>query len=130
MFGLFSNKKKEEKPSKDPLPWKALVHIEQLDALVAESKKHPVFIFKHSTRCGISNMVLSRFEAELNATDDYGMYFLDLLAYRNISDAIAEKFQVYHQSPQLIVLYKEELIHHSSHQSINTKALVELTKAN
>lgn len=126
MLRLFKNKNKEEKPSKDALPWKNLTEINQLDTLLEESELHPVFIFKHSTRCGISRMVLNRFESELEATDDYGMYYLDLLAYRDISNAVAEKFQVHHQSPQLIVLHHAEVVHHSSHQSIGTKVLEEL----
>lgn len=80
MFGLFRNRKKDKEPEKDPLPWKNLTTEAQLDVLVKESHERPVFIFKHSTRCGISSMVLSRFESELGSNDDYGMYYLDLLA--------------------------------------------------
>lgn len=71
-------------------------------------------------------MTLRRFESELEATDDYGMYYLDLLAYRPISDKIAERFQVWHQSPQLIVLRNGELAHHSSHNSISARVLQNL----
>lgn len=123
MFGLFKNRKSEEPQNKESLPWKALVTEDQLDEVVEESFKRPVFIFKHSTRCGISSMALSRFESDLKATDEYGMYFLDLLAYRSLSDAIAARFQVWHQSPQLIVLRNGETVHHSSHHSINARVL-------
>lgn len=126
MFGLFKNKKKDKEPEKDPLPWKNLTTEAQIDAIVKESNERPVFIFKHSTRCGISSMTLRRFESELEATDDYGMYYLDLLAYRPISDKIAERFQVWHQSPQLIVLRNGELVHHSSHNSIGARVLKDL----
>ena len=129
MFGFFNNKKKEEKPIQDPLPWKKLTQENQLDILIEESKSHPVFIFKHSTRCGISSMVLRRFESELDAKDDYGMYYLDLLSYRSLSDAIAERFQVFHQSPQLLVLHQAELVHHSSHQGIGTDILKQLSNS-
>ena len=123
MFGLFRNRKKDKEPEKDPLPWKNLTTEAQLDVLVKESHERPVFIFKHSTRCGISSMVLSRFESELDASNDYGMYYLDLLAYRPISDKVAERFQVWHQSPQLIVLRNGQLVHHSSHNSISASVL-------
>lgn len=123
MFGLFRNKNKDKEPKKEPLPWKNLTEEAQLDALVNESHQRPVFIFKHSTRCGISSMVLSRFESELEPTDDYGMYYLDLLAFRSLSDKVAERFQVWHQSPQLIVLKNGEVVHHSSHNSISASVL-------
>lgn|SRR5699024_1565126 len=126
MFGLFRNRKKDKEPEKDPLPWKNLTTEAQLDVLVKESHERPVFIFKHSTRCGISSMVLSRFESELGSNDDYGMYYLDLLAYRPISDKVAERFQVWHQSPQLIVMRNGEIVHHSSHNSISASVLQQL----
>lgn len=124
MFGIFKNKKNE--PEKEPLPWKKLAVKEQLDDIVKESHERPMFIFKHSTRCGISRMVLSRFESELEATDDYGMYYLDLLSYRSLSDEIAARFQIWHESPQLIVLKNGEVVHHSSHHSIKASTLENL----
>lgn len=126
MFGLFRNKKKDNVPEKDPLPWKNLTTEAQLDHLIKESYERPVFIFKHSTRCGISSMVLRRFESELKTTDDYGMYYLDLLAFRSLSDKVSERFQVWHQSPQLIVIRNGQLAHHSSHHSISARVLQNL----
>lgn len=126
MFGIFRNKRNDNESEKESLPWKSLTAEAQLDDLVKESYERLVFIFKHSTRCGISSMTLRRFESELEATDNYGMYYLDLLAYRSISDKIAERFQVWHQSPQLIVLQNGKLVHHSSHHSISAGVLQNL----
>src|SRR5690625_6970439 len=105
MFGFFRNKKKDKKPDKEPLPWKNLTTEEQLDVIVKESHQRPVFIFKHSTRCGISSMVLSRFESELEPTDDYGMYYLDLLAYRPISDKVADRKSTRLNSSHVAISY-------------------------
>lgn len=63
-------------------------------------------------------MTLRRFESEIKQPEKYGMYYLDLLAYRSLSDEVAARFQVWHQSPQLIVLRNGEVVHHSLHQSI------------
>ena len=43
---------------------------------------------------------------------------LDLLAHRNISNAIAEKLQVHHESPQAIILRNREVIYEESHMAI------------
>jgi bacillithiol system protein YtxJ len=43
---------------------------------------------------------------------------LDLLNYRNISNAIGDKFQVVHQSPQLIVVRNGVSIHDAAHNDI------------
>ena len=81
-----------------------LTDLAQLDEMVAESTEKPVVVFKHSTRCGVSRMVLKQFENEFDLHDEITPYFLDLLAHRTISNEIAKRFDVFHQSPQLIVI--------------------------
>lgn len=71
---------------------------------IAKAKGYNV-IFKHNTTCPISKGVRAKFEQEANSlTNVHSVYFLDLLAHRNISDAIADKFNVEHQSPQLLLI--------------------------
>lgn len=111
--------KKETKDSTDKL-WKQITSVKDLDEAVAESYHRKVFVFKHSTRCFISKTVLRNFENEMkDSGHDYAYYFLDLLAHRDISNHIAERFCVEHQSPQLIVLQDGKVVHHASHQSIS-----------
>lgn len=104
---------------------KHLNSIQQLEEIIAESQNKKIAIFKHSTSCGISRMVHKNFKLDLQNMDleNTEVYFLDLLSYRNVSNAIAEKTGVKHESPQLIVLDKAKVIHHSSHSSINATAL-------
>jgi bacillithiol system protein YtxJ len=97
--------------------WIPLEKVEQLDELVANSENRTQVVFKHSTRCSISSMVLNRLERE-NPPEGFDFYLLDLLAYRNISNSIAEKLQVHHESPQVIVLRKGEVIYEESHMAI------------
>lgn len=112
------------KDSTVELPWHQMVQIDQLDAVVEESKTKPVVIFKHSTRCGISRGVLRIFERNYKMKDDQvKLYFLDLLAYRDISNEIAARFKVHHESPQLIVVKNGEVVHHTSHHSIDAEDL-------
>lgn len=84
-----------------------------LDLLASE----PLFaVFKHSTRCSISSMAKSRFEREYNL--DFPVYYLDLIQYRPISNLIASKSGVEHQSPQLIVFQNGKPIYNASHSGI------------
>lgn len=101
------------------LNWTIIEDRSQLDDAIELSYHKPVVIFKHSTRCGISKMVLNQFQsnAEFDENEVY-LYFLDLLKFRNLSNEIAERFQVYHQSPQMIILKSGEVVHHSSHSEI------------
>lgn len=84
--------------------WKALETMDDLNNAIEESKTKKVVIFKHSTRCHISKMVLSKFENEVkNSENELSYYFLDLINHRDISNAIADQLEVTHQSPQLLV---------------------------
>ena len=90
---------KEEKV----LPWQNLVDIKQLDTIEEKSKAKTQLIFKHSTRCGISRMVLNQFVDMYDLNTNADLYYLDLLNYRDVSNEIAHKFQVLHQSPQILL---------------------------
>lgn len=111
-----------KKESEDQVPnlWHNITSDKDLDDAVAESYHRKVFIFKHSTRCFISKTVLKNFEKEIrDSHQDYAYYLLDLLAHRAISDTIASRFDVVHQSPQLIVLENGKVVHSASHQGIS-----------
>lgn len=112
-------------PEKSNVDWIALTSLVQLNEITALSNQAPVLIFKHSTRCGISRMVLKRFESKYNLEDKVTPYFLDLLAYRDISDAIAEKFKVLHQSPQLLVIKDGKSVYDVSHGDIDATGIEE-----
>jgi bacillithiol system protein YtxJ len=106
------------------VPWHVLAKMDQLDEIVEESKSKPVAIFKHSTRCGISRGVLKLFEKNYNLTDNQlKLYFLDLLQNRDISNEIAARFKVQHESPQIIVIKNGAVVHHDSHHSIESSHL-------
>jgi bacillithiol system protein YtxJ len=97
--------------------WKPLESIKQLDELVNISKLKTVLIFKHSTRCGISRAVLKAFEKQFKDVDA-DFFYLDLLNHRDISNEIASRFDVVHQSPQLLVIKDGKVVKHDSHYNI------------
>ena len=103
------------------MDWKRLEHLSQIEDLKQESSQMPVLIFKHSTRCSISSMVLNRLKRNWKPedTEKISPYFLDLISYREISNAIAEEFDVYHESPQVIILKDGQAAYDTSHSGIN-----------
>jgi len=109
-----SNQNKQE----SNFNWLELTEINDIEALINLSQDKKVIIFKHSTRCGTSRMALKAFEKKWADTENVDFYYLDLLRYRNISNAIAHDFEVFHQSPQLIVLEKGQVSAHASHYDI------------
>ncbi len=67
--------------------------------------KKPQVIFKHNNTCPISKGVLRSLKEETDTLPaQTPFYILDLLTYRNLSDAVAERFNVPHESPQLLVI--------------------------
>lgn len=111
--------KKEEQDQTKTL-WRKLESMKDLDAAVERSFQQKVLIFKHSTRCFISKTVLKSFEKQMENSDkEQTYYFLDLIANRDISNEIESRFDVTHQSPQLIALENGKAIFNASHQSID-----------
>lgn len=125
---IFGGKANESSKDKKQLyiNWLPLTSLEQLEEIKEQSKTQSILIFKHSTRCGISSMVIKQFEKLF--TEEHQklkVYYLDLLNYRNISDEVGYKFQVMHQSPQLLVIKNGVSLHNSSHYDIT---LTDLTR--
>lgn len=108
--------------------WHPLTQIEQLQEIIDRSAHTPQVIYKHSTRCSISLVVKNRLEKEA-APVAVDFYYLDLLAYRPISNAIAEQFKVYHESPQVLVIKKGECVYDDSHMAINMDDIIERATA-
>ena len=105
------------------IDWNELTHVAQLDGLVEQSNTRPILVFKHSTRCGISRMVLKRFESEFDLQDKVTPYFLDLLAHRDVSDAISQRFNVVHQSPQVLVIKDGRCVYDVSHEEVSAVSI-------
>jgi bacillithiol system protein YtxJ len=86
-----------------------------LSTLIAASHNAPVLIFKHSTRCSISSMALNRME---KANPALYFHLIDVIADRNISNRIAEVFNIHHESPQLLIIHRGECVYDASHLEI------------
>lgn len=117
-MGLFGDLFKTKEETFSNVNWIPLESEEQLNEILQNSVSKKQVIFKHSTRCGISRKVINQFEKQEIPENEIDLYYLDLLCFRDISNAIAVKFNVQHQSPQLIVLEDKKVIAHGSHHDI------------
>ncbi len=102
------------------MEWTSLTQLDQLDAIDQASREFPVLVFKHSTRCSISSTALDRLKRAWGP-EDAVIHLLDLLRHRDISDAIAARYGVRHESPQLLVIRHGKCVHHSSHLAITAE---------
>ena len=118
-MGVFDSLFKSEKKDFN-WPGEQLEFVDQLEAIATASYAAPQLIFKHSTRCSISRFVLADFMNHFTySSEEFGAYYLDLLNHRDISAAIAERFNVVHQSPQLIIIKEGKAVAHASHEGVN-----------
>jgi bacillithiol system protein YtxJ len=102
------------------LNWRTLDSKNSLEEILEISKSVPCAIFKHSTRCSTSSVAKNRLERGWNHADDsFPVYYLDVLESREVSSDVAAKFDVIHQSPQLLVIKNGDCVYHASHLSIS-----------
>ena len=102
--------------------------MEQFDEIDEISHTKPVVLFKHSTRCIISRTVLKQFDAEFQFPEDkIDWYLLDLLNHRDLSNEIASRYNVVHQSPQIVVIRNGKAVFNESHDSISVEDLKQFT---
>ena len=109
------------------IKWKNLTDESQIDQIINESASKPILIFKHSLTCGTSAMALDRLERNWDGDEasEINPYFLDLLTYRSVSNLIAEKFGVWHQSPQVLIIHQGKCVYDISHMGISYNQIIE-----
>lgn len=109
---------------KEGVNWNQLSSEAQIESLIEESKDQPILIYKHSIRCGISSMVLERLERTWTSVDNpIKPYILDLISFRDVSNAVAQTFGVYHESPQVILIKDGKAIYNASHMQVSFDAM-------
>jgi bacillithiol system protein YtxJ len=108
--------------------WIHLTDEEQLKNIITKSQTKPQVIFKHSTRCSISAVALSRLQ-KAQQPADLDFYFLDLITYRKISNKIAEIFKVHHESPQILLIRNGECTYDESHLAISMDEILDQAHA-
>jgi bacillithiol system protein YtxJ len=112
--------------NKSNFAWLKLDDNSSIQQIIEDSKEFPQIIFKHSTRCSISSMALNRFERDWDQNVKVKLYYLDLIAFRTLSNEIAEKLKVEHQSPQVILIMNGLVRYTASHNGIEATEISKL----
>lgn len=124
----FWNKSKDsnQETVSNEIDWQLLNTENGLNDLKTKSETKPQIIFKHSTRCSISAMAKRRLERNWNIDERQAdIYYLDLIAYRSISNKVADDFGVSHQSPQILIIKNGQSIFDTSHNDIDVETIAE-----
>lgn len=118
MFGIKSNK--------EEFKWEEITSVEEVDEIHLASNEKIQVIYKHSRTCGvcyISRNSLEKMEDEIRQSID--LYMVDVIRDRPISQYIAEKYGIRHESPQMLIIKDGEVIWHGSHYKVKLDNLVE-----
>ena len=104
--------------------WIDIINSSSLDELINSSFENKVLLFKHSTRCSISSLAKSRIESAGDNKKIKNCYYLDLLAFRDLSNKISSDFNINHESPQVLIIEQGKCIAHLSHGDITWDNIV------
>ena len=100
--------------------------VPELERLIEQSRSAPVMLFKHSLICPISTAAFRQYQQflEQRPADDGVIYGLvEIQNARDVSNEIASRTGVRHESPQALLLTGGEAVWHASHGSIRAEAL-------
>ncbi len=104
------------------MQWTPLQSMQQLTEILAQPGT--ALLFKHSTRCSISTVALERLNRS-SLSERVPSYLLDLLVHRDISNEIATRLQVPHESPQILLVKDGQCCYDESHLSIGVDEIEE-----
>src|SRR5690606_32327679 len=122
LFDKFFGSPSDPDINENVVKWENLTDLSQLDQIIEESNKKIIVIFKMSTRCGVSRMAFNVFEKDFDYNEEQvKCYYLDILNYRTVSNEVADRFKIIHESPQLLVLKNGRVIDDKSHGNIDAK---------
>jgi bacillithiol system protein YtxJ len=101
-----------------PAIFTELDSVDKLEQMFARSFAAPVAVFKHSNSCGISAGVY-RMVGEIDAEID----LIIVQKNRDVSDLLAERTGIRHESPQAFIIRDGRAVYHASHYSIDPEAM-------
>jgi len=90
-----------------------------IDQAIQASHDRPVVICKHSATCGISAEALDDLTAWFGAeARTLPAYLVTVQTHRTLSTALAERFGIRHETPQLLLLRGGRVTWHASHYHV------------
>lgn len=105
--------------------WNTISGKENLNVLLKRSEDHPQVIYKHSNRCSVSYLTREDLEKSMDLLSNHAdMHLLNVIEQRDLSNYVAEKFNIRHESPQVLLLKDGRVTWSASHWNIKGKDLL------
>lgn len=102
---------------------KELNTLEQFTEILQTSQARPVVLFKHSTSCFTSSHAWRVFQRFVEGEPRPEYWLVHVIEQRKLSQHVAQHIGVRHESPQVLLLHKGQVVWHDSHEGITASAL-------
>ncbi len=103
--------------------WNILDSEEQLKQLVDNSKSSPQLILKDSKTCSISAFATERLHQSWDEELPIDVWEVDVIADRPLSQEIAARFNIQHESPQVLLIRDGQCTYTTSHLDIRPEVI-------
>ena len=98
--------------------------LEELDRLLAASDRRPLLLFKHSYTCGVSAEALDELVTHLNEGSSDAVYaMVTVQTHRHVSNAVASKLGIRHETPQALLVRDGRVVWSASHFRVTASAV-------
>lgn len=96
-----------------------LTDEQQFDSLIQSWWEF--IIFKHSTRCSISNRGCAEVYNTIDSLKLDNIFLIDVLNQKQLATYIANQSNIHHESPQIIFFDKGKAYANGSHGQVNER---------
>ena len=98
--------------------------LDELERLLATTEVRPLLLFKHSYSCGVSAEALDELVAHLNDRPADARYaMVTVQTHREVSNAVAKKLGVRHETPQALLIRNGRVVWSASHFRVTANAM-------
>jgi bacillithiol system protein YtxJ len=101
-----------------------LREVAELEKALDDSHRRPLLLFKHSYSCGVSAEALDELRAHLEdgaaGATSVRYAIVTVQTHRDLSNRIAERLGVRHETPQVILVHDGRAVWTASHFRVNT----------
>jgi len=101
-----------------------LVTPDDLDRLVARSTEGPVIVYKHSLTCGTSAAAFEEISELPSVLPGVPVGMVKVQTARSLSNLVASRFGVRHESPQVFIVVGGTVRWHASHFRVTADGIV------
>ena len=100
--------------------WVQLESEDSVEEVFTASETRIQLILKHSQSCAVSFFAKQNLDSvPLEEWPEMDRSMVEVVRFRPISQYIAQKTSVRHESPQVLVIVNGEVIFHTSHSEVN-----------